>query len=133
MAIERIQLKRSVDRKDAMEKTIERKERLEKNTQDAFDIIQKIEARNFLLVLLLSRCSYRLFETVEFLSSAMLKNAGKHEYTNQWVSVARTFLLYFYVDRFQFSKQIDNQIIRIWFTRRDGGGGLCGANYFLTF
>ena len=117
-----------------MEKTIERKERLEKNTQDAFDIIQKIEARNFLLVLLLSRCSYRLFgnSRVPFIGDAK-ENAGKHEYTNQWVSVARTFLLYFYVDRFQFSKQIDNQIIRIWFTRRDGGGGLCGANYFLTF
>ncbi|GFH45029.1 predicted protein [Chaetoceros tenuissimus] len=104
------------DRKDTVKKIIERKDRIDMITQDSIDIIRRPGARSPLRLLFLekvlfelSRSPDRLFQAVEFLSLAMLKNAGKNEYTNQWVTLARTFLVYSYFDKLRFSKQVHHQ------------------------
>ncbi|GFH60909.1 predicted protein [Chaetoceros tenuissimus] len=91
-----------------MEKIIEREESIVgKMAKDAIEIVRRLEARNPLQLLFLtkvmtelSRCYY-LFEAVGVLSLMMHKNVGKHKDTKQWVTSATTFLIYSYVDEFR--------------------------------
>ncbi|GFH55330.1 predicted protein [Chaetoceros tenuissimus] len=104
------------DRKDTVENIIERKRRLDKITQDSIDIIHKRGARGAMRLLFLqktltelNRCSDQLFEVVESISLAVSKKVGNHRYTTQWLLLARTFLVYSYVDELRSSRQFNKQ------------------------
>ncbi|GFH55329.1 predicted protein [Chaetoceros tenuissimus] len=92
--------------KTADEKEIfERKKRLDKITQDAIGIIGRPEARSslqvlFLLGVLMELSQQRLFEEVEYLSLAMLKNVGHNNESKNstWVTIAQTSLVFSIID-----------------------------------
>lgn len=100
----------NVKEKDTIENNIERMKTIDKIIQNAIGIIRGAKARSPFHILFLTKsltelCRQQLFEVVEFLSLAMLRNVGKPDSKKEWMQLARTSLVYSYIDKLRFSQQ----------------------------